>query len=198
MLHSLFVGGTIALVISIVVAGFYLSVIPDEDPYYPPPKKKEVFQQSIETTQYGSQYYRVNFLSKAEQIFFTTLQATYADLYHISCKPRMADIVNPVWSGKKDHQWWTAFGKIKSKHADFVLCDKRTMNIVCVIELDDSRHTTPKGKKRNELVNSIYKQAGIPICHIANLFYQPEQIKARITRAINDQMGENMQSPPHC
>ncbi|MGF1873635.1 DUF2726 domain-containing protein [Photobacterium indicum] len=192
MPHFIFIGGTAALAICTLIVGLYFFfVIPDEDPYYPPPKKKEVYQQSIETTQHNAQYCRANFLSKAESVFFNTLQATYADVYFISCKPRMADIVNPVWTGKKDHQWWTAFGKIKSKHADFVLCDKRTMSIVCVIELDDSRHTTPKGKKRDELVNSIYKQAGIPICHIpVSRFYEPVQIKARVTLAINDQIGE--------
>jgi hypothetical protein len=33
-----------------------------------------------------------------------------------------------------------AFAKIRAKHLNFVLCDPKTLAILCAIELDDSTH----------------------------------------------------------
>ena len=55
-------------------------------------------------------------------------------------------------------------GKIKSKHVDFVICDKN-MYIKAIIELDDSSHDTQKGKDRDEFVDTILRSVGYKVIH---------------------------------
>ncbi len=59
-----------------------------------------------------------------------------------------------------------AFNRIKSKHVDFLVCDRQTLEILSVIEVDDPTHHIANRKKRDLFVDSALKQAGIPCAHL--------------------------------
>lgn len=82
-------------------------------------------------------------------------------------KVRMADIITPDINKKSNYKkWFGAFTKIKSKHVDYVICDKRNYCVLCVIELDDSSHNSAKARTRDCFVNQAYKSAGIEILRV--------------------------------
>lgn len=81
--------------------------------------------------------------------------------YVICPKVRLLDIIEPR---KGISNYMTYFGKIKSKHVDFVICDQ-DMYIKAIIELDDSSHDRPDRKERDEFVDLILRSVGYKVIH---------------------------------
>lgn len=48
-----------------------------------------------------------------------------------------------------------------SKHFDYVLCNKKTLAVVAVIELDDNSHLENKTKKRDAFVEKVCLSADL-------------------------------------
>ena len=51
--------------------------------------------------------------------------------------------------------------RIKSKHIDFLLCDKDSLVPLCAIELDDSSHQKESRVKRDIFVDNALEAAGL-------------------------------------
>lgn len=100
--------------------------------------------------------------------------------YEIFGKMRLADIVSVTEKGK---EYMRYFGKIKSKHIDFVLLDGKTMQPKLLIELDDSTHDTEKRKERDEFLNKLCETVKLPILHIRG--YELEQLENDIAEKLN-------------
>ena len=99
--------------------------------------------------------YEINetILTERERSFYRILKPVADKLELQICpKVRLADIVS-IKKGTKDWQKW--FNKIRSKHVDFLLCDY-DMNIVLLLELDDSSHESERAKKNDALKNAIF------------------------------------------
>ena len=99
--------------------------------------------------------YEINetILTERERSFYRILKPVADKLELQICpKVRLADIVS-IKKGTKDWQKW--FTKIRSKHVDFLLCDY-DMNIVLLLELDDSSHESERAKKNDALKNAIF------------------------------------------
>lgn len=108
---------------------------------------------------YAGLYQRRCLLTANEKSQYDRLQSTAVKLrLSLFTKVRLADIVEPV-NGIKN--WKTLFNKIRSKHVDFLMCD-RNMKPVCVIEIDDSSHDKDDRKQRDKFVDFILKDVGIP------------------------------------
>lgn len=83
----------------------------------------------------------------------------YADArgWLICPKARLFDLIEPKRGvGKKQ----TLINKIQSKHVDFVLVD-HAMNVIGVLELDDSTHDRADRKQRDNFVREALEGAGI-------------------------------------
>lgn len=107
-------------------------------------------------------YSRVTLLTKAELNFYKILQKVIPQNQSISCKVRLADIINCT-----DKHWKGGHGfKISSKHIDFVIFDDQTTNILLCIELDDSSHALPHRKKRDVFIDKSLDSADIPILRV--------------------------------
>ncbi|MBP0984716.1 MAG: DUF2726 domain-containing protein [Oscillospiraceae bacterium] len=92
-------------------------------------------------------------LTERERSFYRILKPIADKLELQICpKVRVADIVS-IKKGTKDWQKW--FNKIRSKHVDFLLCDY-DMNIVLLLELDDSSHDSERAKKNDEFKNRLF------------------------------------------
>lgn len=101
--------------------------------------------------------------SEAEHSFYLVLkQALSGDGYEIFAKVRIADILAPdhalSWRNRN-----SALFKIWAKHFDYVLCDKHTLAVVAVIELDDSSHNQSKTRSRDIFVENACKTAGLKL-----------------------------------
>jgi hypothetical protein len=97
-------------------------------------------------------------LSPDELEFYKNLQPlAEAKSLAIFSKVRLADL---VWIPKSYKSFSFFFSTIKAKHIDFVLCDKNTSEIKCLIELDDVTHDLPSRQSRDRFVNKVVSKAG--------------------------------------
>lgn len=145
---------------------------------------KECGKNSIKTTKPQEKnvyrkisYKRKELITPREQKFYEIIkrEADERNL-HVLSKVRVADIVEPISSDRKE--WYSLFGRIKSKHVDFVLANPVTLYPLLLIEIDDSTHNAKNRKERDEFIDEVYEQAGINIAHI----WEYNEIKAEIER----------------
>ena len=119
-------------------------------------------------------------MTPAELKFFRALEAAVGSQYRVFSKVRLADIVQPVKTGD-NRSWYSAFGVVKSKHVDFVVCDLETLVFRLVVELDDKSHERADRAERDQKVDEILAQTNIPILHYpARAAYSVEEIQGRI------------------
>lgn len=100
-------------------------------------------------------------LTKAEKSFFDVLRSVVGN-HPIHAKVRLADLV------EADHRHLlrkSNFEHIKSRHIDFVICD-RALSPIIAIELDDSSHRRPDRVARDRDVNRILEIASLPILRV--------------------------------
>jgi hypothetical protein len=110
-------------------------------------------------------YLKSSFLSPAERSFFGALEKAGESQFQIFAKVRLADIIRPVAKSNGGSRQ-SAFNRISSKHVDFVLCHRGSLDTVAVVELDDSSHERARTRARDQFVDSALKQAGIPVLRI--------------------------------
>lgn len=111
---------------------------------------------------YAGQYTKVPLLTNREQKQYEHLKLLADEKKVLICpKVRMLDLVTPI-HGVKNYK--TLLSKVMSKHVDFVICDQR-MQVLGIIELDDSTHLRKDRIERDEFVDTVLKSAGYKIKH---------------------------------
>ncbi len=111
-------------------------------------------------------------LTAAERRFYEVLRAALeadglAQQAVVCCQVRLADLVEVAGEKTGSPSWWRAYRRVSQKHVDFVLCDRESFAIRCVIELQDRSHVTDRRRRaRDEEVRGVLGQAGIPLLEI--------------------------------
>lgn len=128
-------------------------------------------------------YIKKDFLmSRAEHEFFDILISIVGNEYHIFPQIHLPTILNHKVTGQN---WRGAFRHIDEKSVDFVLCDKKYIKPLLVIELDDKTHQDPFRVERDLEVESILKEAEVPILRIENRgSFNKDQIANQIFNAL--------------
>ena len=115
-------------------------------------------------------------LTPAELSFKHTLKLALSERNEIDSKVRLADLIS-VDKSLSGSDWHKSFNRIKSKHIDFVLSDKKTSELVCAIELDDSSHSRKERISRDEFLNKALKSAELPLVRFkASVSYSTKEI----------------------
>jgi len=111
---------------------------------------------------------RDDFLSSAEKSFYLTLKTFINEKAIICPKVSLKDIffVSKSADNGAGKDYMKYFGSISQKHVDFLLCNPKSMKPLCGIELDDSSHAKEKRIARDEFVDRVYANAGLPLAHI--------------------------------
>lgn len=123
--------------------------------------------------------------TKAERSFLGVLEQSISDQYRVLGKVRVADILTPE-KGMGRKNWQIAFNKISSKHFDYVLCKKDTLDIAAVIELDDKSHTTKKAIARDALLENACESANLKLIRFpAKATYQVQAVRKSLERALS-------------
>lgn len=127
-------------------------------------KKKEV-------SVYGK-YQKHTILTKTERTFFDVLYSKCKEKeILIFPKVRLEDFIKVVatenYNGYRN--------RIKSRHIDFLLCD-RNLNIIAAIELDDPSHNTEQAMIVDKFKNNLYNTVGIRLYRIKTDEYYPDRI----------------------
>lgn len=134
------------------------------------------------------QYRRKSFfMSPAEHDCFDALIVAVGNDYYIFGQVHLPTIVNHKIYGQNYHG---AFRHIDEKSVDFVLCDKNYISPKLAIELDDKSHERPDRQERDREVQSILKNAGIPLLRLENHGrFNSDELAQKIKEAIGG--GEN-------
>ena len=107
-------------------------------------------------------YAKKNLLSRYEYIFYSNLEEKCEPESLIICpKVRLEDILTVT--DKENSFKWRNY--IKSRHIDFLICDKN-MNVLAGIELDDRSHKTEKAQNSDRFKNNIFIQIKTPLYRI--------------------------------
>lgn len=116
-------------------------------------------------------FYRRKYLfTKNEFYFYKQLQKISEEKNLILlAKVRLADFVEVT--SKSDYMKY--FAKIRSKHIDFLLLEKETLEIVTAIELDDNSHSNEK----DEFKNKLFEQINIPLIRCKGIGTVEEQLQ---------------------
>ena len=110
-------------------------------------------------------YEKVALFTSAEKKFLNVLDQAVGSEFRIYGKVRIADTILPKRTLSRKN-WNRHFFQISSKHFDYVLCDKRSMDPVCVIELNDRSHQRRERIKRDQLVEKACRSANLPLIWI--------------------------------
>ncbi len=99
---------------------------------------------------------------------------------------RLAEVlsVDSSESGNRS-AWRSAFNRVSSKQADFVLCDSATTRPLLVIELDDKSHARSDRRARDAFVDKACESAGLPILHVtAAATYDTRMLAAKVVEKL--------------
>ncbi len=111
-------------------------------------------------------YQRKYLLTKNEYAFYKTLKEIAEKLgLTILAKVRLADLVdvNSEAEGKEKLKY---FAKIKSKHIDFMLCNKENLYPELLIELNDNSHKAEKRAERDDFVSRVLEKTGYKLLFV--------------------------------
>ncbi|WP_051946314.1 DUF2726 domain-containing protein [Verrucomicrobium sp. BvORR106] len=128
-------------------------------------------------------------LTGAELHFFRSLQQVIPPGCYVACKVRLADILL-VSQGANRKSQCRAFNRIKSKHADFVICEVSTFRILGVIELDDRSHRRPDRKARDVFFDSALQSASVPLLRVpVKREYEHRELRDLLTSKFSPRRG---------
>lgn len=103
-------------------------------------------------------------LSKAEYYFWRCLKAKCDMRGFIVCpKVRIEDFVAIKCDDYTTRQKYR--GYIKSRHIDFLICD-RDLNLLAGVELDDGFHGKDNAKKVDALKNDVFGAINLPLFRV--------------------------------
>lgn len=115
-------------------------------------------------------------LTKAEQKLFWSLNKVCKNRYHLFPKMRLCDIIT--------HTHRHDSFRIRSKHVDFMLYDKKDFSPVCAIELDGFHHQFKENHEHDLVKDYFLNTAGIPIVRMPiESFFHPEEVEVLIQNA---------------
>lgn len=122
---------------------------------------------------------RESIMTRNEQRFYRALAKAVEGQWSIFAMVRMADLLRVEPDATQRQAWQN---RINSKHLDFVLCDRRELDPVLAIELDDRSHLRPDRVRRDEFVNDALASAGLPLLRVpAAARYHPDDIRAALS-----------------
>lgn len=123
-------------------------------------------------------------LTAAERSFLGVLEKIVGDRYRIYAQVRLADVIS-IRPGTEKRQRQMALNRITSKHVDFVVCEKFTLDVLCAIELDDSTHSKEDRMARDRFVEGVLHTANLPLVRVvARAGYQPDEVRKSLEKVL--------------
>jgi hypothetical protein len=122
-------------------------------------------------------------LTPAERSFYEVLRSVTSDDILIFAKVRMEDL---LYLPRGTSDWQSHLNRVRSKHVDFVLCDRQKVSPLLVIELNDRSHESQRRQERDAFLQKAFDAADIPILWVtAQATYNPRQVAADIQNALS-------------
>lgn len=129
---------------------------------------------------------RDDFLSPAEFSFYRVIKGMMKEYFTICPKVSLAELFYV------DHpnENYGAFGRIRQKRVDFVICEPMTMKPRFAIELDDASHNREDRSSRDAFVRKVFEAAGLPLVRIpARAEYNTNELGELFKQALAQSTG---------
>lgn len=125
---------------------------------------------------------RDSLLSGAERALYETLVHVAGERYRVLAKVRMADV---LWMPKLALHRWAHWSRMAQKHLDFVVCDRRGLEPLLVVELESSATRPGHAEERSEFVAAALGAAALPLLRLPlKRSYSPQEIAEMVRRRI--------------
>jgi hypothetical protein len=105
-------------------------------------------------------------MNDSEQALFINLHKHLGEEFIILSKVRIEDFVEVIKNRMPSNEEYGARGRIKSRHADFLICDRVSTKPLLALELDGNSHMDWKRQKRDLFVNDLYEKIGLAVRYI--------------------------------
>lgn len=105
-------------------------------------------------------------MSDSEMGFYINLKKSLEDKFIVLSKVRIEDFIKVAESGMPFGEKESLRNRIKSRHVDFLICDRETTKPLLAIELDGSSHKNSKRVERDKFVNELCESVNLPIEHV--------------------------------
>jgi len=126
---------------------------------------------------------KANLFTPAEARFLAALDQAIAPGQRIFGKVRVMDLVE-LKSGLNPRARQAAVSRASQKHVDFVICAGDSLTPVCVLELNDSSHASARAQRRDQFLESVCSQVGLPLVVFrAARSYDPVSVREQLTAA---------------
>lgn len=171
-----------------------------------PPKKKRVKETtSIQTPEPTPEPKRVYIpkyryrkkpflVTKGENEFYHVLHRIIKNQYLIFPQIHLISLLEHQLRGQG---WRGAKAYIDRLSVDYVICDKKHLMPILAIELDDSTHNREERIERDMKVESILKQAGIPLVRVPYIDrFKEEKIKEKVFQYLKSNESEKTPTSP--
>lgn len=125
----------------------------------------EVEKRNEQETKYKRHPYiaKDRIVTPAESQLFHYIENFFRENIRVFPKVRLADIID-IDTRMKYSKY--DFYKICNKHVDFAICDGNTLDLICIVELDDFTHDSDNRQERDTFVNQVLYDCKIPIIRI--------------------------------
>ena len=124
-------------------------------------------------------------VSPAEKKFYEALDQAIDGRVMILSKVRVADLLSLTSQSAPARQ--RVFRSIACKHVDFLLAEAQNLRPLAAIELDDSTHRRTDRRKRDELLDDLFKKAELPLLRFKTASaYSPRSIEAQLDEALGE------------
>jgi hypothetical protein len=100
--------------------------------------------------------------SDVERSFLEVLEQAVGEQYRVFGKVRVADIID-VQPSLKDTLKQIAFDRITSRHFDFVVCNKASLAVVCIVELENRTQQRKSREERDTFLMSVCDSVSLPL-----------------------------------
>lgn len=127
---------------------------------------------------------RIDLLSPAELSFYHVLHNALGDRLVIFPKVSLKDIFFVA----RPQENRAYMNRINQKHVDFLLCTADALTPVLAVELDDASHQRAERAARDEFVERVFAQAGLPLLRFpARNSYDTRQIREAVEGELSKQ-----------
>jgi uncharacterized protein DUF2726 len=118
-------------------------------------------------------YKRIDLFNSSEHAFLVALRREAPPHVAVLAKVRVADILSTVGNDIP------AFNRIARKHVDFLLYNLHNRSVMRAIELDGPTHSSRRAVKSDNVKNSCFASARIPLARVPVADWnKPETLRA--------------------
>ncbi len=124
-------------------------------------------------------------LSSTEHSFFLTLKESLSNDYEVFAKVRINEVLTPDELFNVQSCSAVIY-RTPPKHFDYILCEKRTLSVIAVIELDDKNHIRREARARSIFVEKACITAGFKLLRFpSRSSYRTQAVRDVIINSLN-------------